>query len=1531
MKKIYLFAAIAALFAVACTTDDSRDVEGLPIVEDQIFVSFEDQSDTRIQLNEAQKTVWTKDDMVSVFYRSNGNQKWQYQGETGEREGVLKRVAYTEGSQELSDIVVVYPYNENYYINPKTGNVQAYLPAVQTYIKESYGIDGNIMVSQSEYNQVSLKSVCGWLKIQLTGNGEKVQSIKINGNNGEQVAGEIYINSADATSVLASEMGKADDNENGVGGNLVFEDTILTEVTLNCSQGVTLSSEVTAFYIALPPQKFEKGLTMEILTNSGYLTKSTDNEIVINRNAIRPMEKCEFIVSKPKHNEIWYTNGSTTEATTTAYMTQPNAFGEASIQSNTYDTTKDCWVITFDKDLTTIGYSVFCECSNLTSVTIPDSVTKIEVGAFSGCSSLASVIIPDSVTEIGQSAFYGCSNLTSVTIGDSVTTIGNDAFSNCKSLTSVTIPDSVTKIGRYVFSSCSSLASVIIGDSVTKIEIFAFYRCSSLTSVTIGNSVTTIGNDAFRECSSLTSVTIPDSVTIIGPDAFYRCSSLTSVTIGNSVTTIGQSAFFDCSSLTSVIIPDSVTTIGNIAFDKCNNLTDVTIGKSVTTIGGSAFKRCYNLQNVYILAETPPTLGSSVFPTHKFSISVPDVALEKYLESDWREYILQPFVDVEMVNISASDAIVGWSVTNWKDYATDFANAWTIVLKKGNDLVVSWNIPANSDIWSNYAYKGCRFILTGLDADTEYTVSVKDVSTGHTSDTLTFKTEASKVVTMPETTANPGDVILYEDFSDLFITADISRGAAGYSYDYRNLMDSKEWIAKGDDPVANDVDGRGCYLVDPSVEVGMFNTIKKYIATTRLNTWGMMSEEDTKGAICARAGYVKIGASAKCAWLVTPEINCVQQYAKVKLSFDAAVHDAYPEDTSNGLDPNSIIVELLNGCTQLSNAENSFVRPSNRIPVSTLNLTDTWTRYTIDIDNIKNGDRIAIGGNRNGVPGQHRFYLDNIEIKVVSYGDLKLSAPKIIEIIPSYTNAKVTWDKVNIAEQYVVEYANSSSPSLWTTLPATTETEATIEGLAFDTEYSVRIKAIVGNVESMFCEPVTFKTLPKFNQIASPKVVVTPGLGWFWIDVTHVPMATGYEVYKDGVKIDAVLVSTSETNTVYRVDANLPLDTDFSYEVKSVAEGYEPSKPVAVTGKTAKIWQNTDNVGPTTLSISWTDLIPGGTNDKRAYAVQVATDEAMTNLVYDIYCRDGQGASGVTSFSATSWFGKSGGSNLTAPTGITVGQLQAETTYYFRVKTVALGDVKTNGVSMNFPMGASNWSPVFSCKTEAKHVADAKEVIFQGFDDITMQMDFINYTAGTTPLISSKKDVENPHNFVTEDHWCVYPGTTSHLLATWGYAEKAPFVNGEEKYTADSPGNYVATAKAGSLEGWHMSDSISPHQGYIKIGAGSEKYNYISTPALNSALLSAEGTLCTFSFKACSVVTDEPVVAVEVGHAGTFTEVKEIKLPMACTSYTDRNNYEWDGKWTTYTADVTLAPGDNVIIRCKSKRFLIDDIQIVVK
>ena len=134
--------------------------------------------------------------------------------------------------------------------------------------------------------------------------------------------------------------------------------------------------------------------------------------------------------------------------------------------------------------------------------------TFISGFAFGGCSELTSVTIPDSVTSIGGSVFSSCYGLTSVIIGNGVTSIEDHAFYDCSELTNVIIGNGVTSIGSYAFCSCGGLTSVIIPDSVTSIDWSAFVGCSGLTSVTIGNGVTSIGKQAFYDCSSLTSVTM---------------------------------------------------------------------------------------------------------------------------------------------------------------------------------------------------------------------------------------------------------------------------------------------------------------------------------------------------------------------------------------------------------------------------------------------------------------------------------------------------------------------------------------------------------------------------------------------------------------------------------------------------------------------------------------------------------------------------------------------------------------------------------------------------------------------------------------------------------------------------------------------------------------------------------------------------------------------------------------------------------------------------------------------------------------
>jgi len=187
-------------------------------------------------------------------------------------------------------------------------------------------------------------------------------------------------------------------------------------------------------------------------------------------------------------------------------------------------------------------------------------LTNIHKHAFDGCTNLMSVTIPNSVSIIDELAFSGCSNMSSITMSSSVTTIRTCAFFNCLSLLYVYISDLAAWCnvvfwdeysnplnvksggGGYLYLNGEKVIDLVIPNTVSEIKSRVFNGCRSIKSVTIPTSVTRIDAWAF-DGSSITSVTIPSSVTVIENEAF-DCSSLVTVKVyWISPISIGSSAF----------------------------------------------------------------------------------------------------------------------------------------------------------------------------------------------------------------------------------------------------------------------------------------------------------------------------------------------------------------------------------------------------------------------------------------------------------------------------------------------------------------------------------------------------------------------------------------------------------------------------------------------------------------------------------------------------------------------------------------------------------------------------------------------------------------------------------------------------------------------------------------------------------------------------------------------------------------------------------------------------------------------------
>ena len=191
-----------------------------------------------------------------------------------------------------------------------------------------------------------------------------------------------------------------------------------------------------------------------------------------------------------------------------------------------------------------ISDKMFCKCSSLVSIILPESIDYIGFQVFSGSKMLRSISINAHMRLYPfGGTFLDCPSLKEIKIlpdDPNYSVIDGVLFNkdqtelvffpNAKSST-YKVPNGVEKIGVYAFGSIDhnlNLKSIEISEGVTRISKYAFNKCSNLENLILPSSLEYIEESAFFECSGFKEIHSKKGPMPPGADDAFRWSNISS-------------------------------------------------------------------------------------------------------------------------------------------------------------------------------------------------------------------------------------------------------------------------------------------------------------------------------------------------------------------------------------------------------------------------------------------------------------------------------------------------------------------------------------------------------------------------------------------------------------------------------------------------------------------------------------------------------------------------------------------------------------------------------------------------------------------------------------------------------------------------------------------------------------------------------------------------------------------------------------------------------------------------------------------
>lgn len=799
-------------------------------------------------------------------------------------------------------------------------------------------------------------------------------------------------------------------------------------------------------------------------------------------------------------------------------------------------------------------------------------------------------------------------------------------------------------------------------------------------------------------------------------------------------------------------------------------------------------------------------------------------------------------IEVEKLYVSATEASFRWS--EFGNLEQDFAATYKVGVYSDEKcerpvLVWTWHYENSySDAVKAFINRTAH-TFTGLTPSTPYWFKVEDETTGEYSETVAFTTAASQVVAVGAAEVPVGGTVLHEDFSECLFGGDHVGIAWGTTCDEEPYA-----LPAGVDP-----EGYNATEPKPTQDWHAF----KY--GSRIMDFA--TSVDAK--VFTQAGYVKVGKSDGPARLLTPVLSNLKEPATVEVTFRAAPYSSGCQ-TPTTYHEIYLNVEVADGGLLTGNVLTAATY-SNTQPVQLKDATE-WGTYKVTLSNVNPTSRIAIGGTTGELShenGYARFFLDDLDIKVVSYDGYAPVEEAAKVDAAFWSDAKISWASDTAYDGFKVYLNGELKESLGADARGYHFT-----GLTMDTDYEAKVGAISGGEEQFFA-PVNFTT--------------------------------------GGVR------------------------------------------------------QLVKNNGPTSVSVAF-DNCAGTLLDTQVGCFQIQlfdVADANASPLYDEYVRDAQNTYHGHPFMPSLMCGSE---KPLAPTAVALGYLQPDTDYWFRVRCVdqysyesympnsaASKGTKTLA-SLN---GTSEFSPLVKVRTAPSHRKAGNEILYQGFDEITLMADFVNLAVGAYPAFcpdpAAVGSLTAPWLAAWDGEWRFYPLNTqlpssqfanigwvtgitesNEIVSIGGGVITVPeFAEGAKVYTIKDE-----SAEVAGLTDWRITNNAWPGQGHITLGAtykandtplaGSSVRGMVVTPALDSDLLDDTAQNCTVSFKALALqgvamtltVGVWDAAASSVGHpVWTAVDVplyNSAGSTAAAASFVAGDNH----KWYNYSVTFPLKKGDRV-------------------